>query len=187
MSRPVYGGVHQMRRHLVLVVAAVSLLLACSGEGGQAPAPGKSPATEAPPAGPGPAAPPPAAEPGKPGTAPRQLSLARPAEAEGPRMAELVLRHGPGLRFSAAEPLEATTRAGKQLVAQERSGSRLRLVLFAGTNLARLDSGPLARLTFERTGDGPETLEVLYGESAFAPAALYPRPETLELAPEGTP
>jgi len=95
----------------------------------------------------------------------------------------VLLHHGPGLRLTGSAPGEAATRAGKQVVVQERPGGLVRLVVFAGGNLARLDSGPLASLTFETTGEGPDTLELLYDRSAFAPALLVPRPDTLTLSP----
>lgn len=110
------------------------------------------------------------------------LALTRPAEVKGPRMAEVFLRYGEGLRFIDATPMDAVYRAGKELVTQARREQTLRLVVYSGANLTRLDSGQIARLSFARTGDGPETLDVLYEQSAFAPAALYARPETLALA-----
>lgn len=126
--------------------------------------------------------------PGAPETRAWQLTLTRPADLEGPRMAEVLLRRGDGLRFTGSEPGLAAVRAGKRVVVQERPAGLLRLVVFAGSNMALLDSGPLASLTFEATGSGPDTLELLYDRSAFAPSALYPRPETLQLQPlEATP
>jgi len=104
-------------------------------------------------------------------------------------MAEVILRHGAGLRFLGATPLSAASSAGKSVVVQERPGQRLRVVVFSGANLERLDTGPLVHLSFEASGGGDAALEVAFDESAFAPATLYPRPETLELSrsEEGTP
>ena len=78
---------------------------------------------------------------------------------------------------------------GSVSVAGARAGGRLRVLVFSGGNTQRLDTGPLVRLTFERTGGGggEDGLEVLYDQSAFAPAALYPRPETGALTPVPVP
>ena len=165
----------------------LALLPACDDGGPQEPVPLPGPAGPAAPDGPGqPAAPeqPGAPEtPGQPETRAWQLTVTRPADTEGPRMAEVILRHGEGLRFLEAQPGLAASRARKQVVVQERPGGQVRVVVFSGGNLEQLDTGPLASLSFSRSGEGPETLEILYERSAFAPALLYPRPETLQLEP----
>jgi len=178
------------RTFLLAVAGGLALLLASCDEGGspETPAP-KDPASPVRPAEPGQPVAPAAPAAAEPTSATWQLSLTRPAEVDGPRMAEVFVRHGAGLRFSSAATGLAASAAGKRVVAQERPGGLVRLLVFSGSNVARLDSGVLAELSFERAGDGPTDLEVLYERSAFAPAALHPRPETLQLsaAEEATP
>ena len=110
-----------------------------------------------------------------------RLDLNRRADSQGPRVAEILLRHSDNLRFVSTEAQEAVTTAGKELVAQARDDGVVRLVIFGTTSLSELDSGPLARLEFRKTGTGKATLSVLPEMPIFAPAAanqglLLPEP-----------
>ena len=85
-----------------------------------------------------------------------------------PRMMELHVAYSEGLAYDRSQPLAALTAAGKRLVVQDRGGV-LRTVVFASTNLDRLDSGPLVRFHFRRTS-GPGTVLIERRSSMFAPA-----------------
>ena len=98
----------------------------------------------------------------------------RREQLEGPRAAEIWLKTNGSLRFSGSSPGAAANAAGKTVVAQAKPDGEVRLVLFATGNLDRLDSGVLARLTFERTAPGPADVELLAKMPVFAP------PETNE-------
>jgi|GEM_PF-2178812 len=111
------------------------------------------------------------------------LTYARPAGRPGPRMAEFRFQFGSGLAFVRAEALDAVTAAGKQLVAQERPGNVLRLLIFSQVNMNPFDSGPLARLVFRRSGDGPQTLDLLDRRPFFAPAEADLAVAPLNVAP----
>jgi len=98
------------------------------------------------------------------------LSYERPANRPAPRLAEFRFQFGAGLSFERAEALDAVVAAEKQLVAQERPGNMLRLLIFSSGNIHTLDDGALVRLFFRRTGEGPRTLELLDRRPFFAPA-----------------
>ena len=118
------------------------------------------------------------------GSAPTwDLVLSIPDGLRGPRMAEVFLQAPEGLRFVKAETGVAALAAGKQVVVRELAGGKLRLIVFAGGNVETLGVGALARVTFERGDTVGGAPQVLHGESAFAPAELAPRPETLALVP----
>ncbi len=98
------------------------------------------------------------------------VHFARPTATLGPRMAELVLHAEGPVTYERGDALAALTAAGKQLVAQPRDGGDVRLAMFATTNTATLDSGPLARITFRRAGPGPVTFRLLPRVPMFAPS-----------------
>jgi len=96
------------------------------------------------------------------------LVYARRAEQAAPRMMELWVSYD-GLTYLGAESGAAVERAGKRLVVQEQPGE-LRLVVYAADNLAVVESGPVARLSFRRGGsDGSVALQAR--DPFFAPAA----------------
>ena len=72
----------------------------------------------------------------------------RSADQEAPRVMELQLALGDGLVFHSALAGEALERADKDLVAQARDEGIVRLVAFASTNVAHIESGVIARLVF---------------------------------------
>ncbi len=98
-----------------------------------------------------------------------RLDFNRRSDKQGPRVAEILLRLSDNLRFVSAEAQDAVTTAGKELVAQAKDGGVVRLVIFGTTSLSELESGPLARLEFRKTGAGKATLSVLPEMPIFAP------------------
>lgn len=98
------------------------------------------------------------------------ITYRRGAGQPGPRMAEIVLQLDENLTLEAAEPLEATTAAGKQLVAQAQGEREVRLLVFATGNVATLDSGGVARVRLRRTAPGPATVRIADRRPVFAPA-----------------
>ncbi len=111
-----------------------------------------------------------------------ELRYNRREGQEGPRAAEIWLKHSAGLAFESAEALAAATDAGKTVHAQARPDGELRLVVYGTATLDRLGSGPLARLHFRR-GDaaGPHTVEILARMPIFAPAEVN---QGVHLAPQ---
>ncbi len=98
------------------------------------------------------------------------LTYTRREGQAGPRTMELFVDYdAERLAFAGSSALAALQAAGKELVVQDRAGA-LRLIAFATTNVARLDSGPLARLRFTRKGSGPATLGLRAEPPVFAPA-----------------
>lgn len=97
------------------------------------------------------------------------LYYQRPEDNPGPRMMELFVRPSPGLKYLSSEPLAVVTSAGKQLVTQEQEDGTIRLVVFATSNLNRLESGPVARLVLARQGQGSQSLELVDQRPVFAP------------------
>jgi len=112
------------------------------------------------------------------------LHYARREGQVAPRMMEVRVAYGVGLRFLAAEPLAGLTDAGKRLVAQDApaaaypedgaaGGGEVRLVAFASSNLAALEPGALVRLTFQQVGVGgtlaDRTVRVRARMPIFAP------------------
>lgn len=96
-----------------------------------------------------------------------EVVYARPAEAPGPRMAELWLELE-GLGFEAAAAGDVAVAAGKQLIAQDHGADGLRLVLMATGNAARVEPGVLARVTCVRAG-GEGRAQLRAGSPVFAP------------------
>lgn len=104
---------------------------------------------------------------------------------DGPRVAEIHLRHDDGLQFVRGAALDAATSAGKELTVQDKGDGTLRLVLLSTANLTPLDSGGLAALTFERRSAAAATVEILPQMPIFAPPAANEGvrlPEPLEIA-----
>ena len=99
-----------------------------------------------------------------------RLDFNRRPDKQGPRVAEILLRHSDNLAFVSAEVQGAVTEAGKELVAQAKDGGVVRLVVFGTTSLSELESGPLARLDLKKTGPGKATLSILPEMPIFAPA-----------------
>ncbi len=89
-----------------------------------------------------------------------------------PRMMELWLDHGADLTFEDGAALSALETAGKELVVQRPAEGTLRLVAYAATNVAVVDSGPIARLTFTvRPGAGDDAYIAIEDRMPlFAPA-----------------
>lgn len=98
-----------------------------------------------------------------------ELRYTRGETRPGARMAEVRVEYDPAvLAFTGSDAGESASAAGKRLVVQDE-GDALRVLVFATTNTARLDSGLLATLAFaRRTG---------------ARTALTLRPERPLLAP----
>ena len=82
-----------------------------------------------------------------PGVVAADVSYTHKADKAAPRMMELYLAYDAGLTFDHAEPLAATTAAGKELVVQDKGG-RLRVIVYASSNTTTLGSGALARFFF---------------------------------------
>jgi hypothetical protein len=98
------------------------------------------------------------------------LYYQRQADQPAPRAVELFLKASEGLLYEESERLSAAEAAGKRLVVQSNGLGPLRVTLFGTESLDRLDSGPLARFTFHRSGGARATLRILPGDPVFAPA-----------------
>jgi hypothetical protein len=97
-----------------------------------------------------------------------QLRFTRTAD-EGPRIAEIWLRHSPDVVFLSATAGDATSRVQKQLVAQVQDDGMVRLIVFSAQNTERIDSGNLANITFSVVSDGPAQIEIVDKMPVFAP------------------
>lgn len=84
-----------------------------------------------------------------------------------PRTAELFISYSEQLEYIAAERGQALIVADKDLIIQKTTDGVLRVVIMSTTNLNHLDSGELARLSFQ----GPKNSQVFIQErrSYFAP------------------
>ncbi len=97
------------------------------------------------------------------------LVYTRGAGQVGPRVAEVALAYPADvLAYDEALPGDSLVGTGKRLVVQDRNGT-LRVVFFAADNLAPVDSGTLARLTFRRVGPGTARLGFTGEPGVFAP------------------
>ena len=113
------------------------------------------------------------------------LRYLRRQDQAGPRVAEIHLRHSPGLELQASRAGSAATLAGKEVVVQPTEDGVLRTVLYSTTSLDRLDSGVIATYRFARTGGGAARIELLPRLPVFAPAEANQGVllgETLEIA-----
>lgn len=82
------------------------------------------------------------------------LQYQRRETLEGPRAMEIFLSYDGALSFTSGQALAAAEVAGKEVVVQEREPGLLRVILYATSNLNRLDSGGLVELTFQRPSQG---------------------------------
>ncbi len=98
------------------------------------------------------------------------VSYARGASVPGARVAEIRVEHSPTLRFLGAAPGTSLELADKQLTAQEKDGF-VRLIIFSPSNANSLDSGSLARLRFNREGEGGARVELSSDRPMLAPGA----------------
>lgn len=108
--------------------------------------------------------------PATPGTVAIDVNYLHKVNRTAPRMMELYLRHGEGWTLQSAEPLTATTSAGKELVVQDQGGGLLRVIVYASGNTATLASGGLARITFSTSGNTSGTVSLESRMPIFAPA-----------------
>lgn len=107
------------------------------------------------------------------------LEFRAPADVEeGPRMAELVVRHPKGVQPEVSG-LSALRQAQKALHQRAKGEDRTRLVILSSDNLNPLPSGPLACL---KVPEGSE-LSFVRSQSEFAPAKLEPESGVIELWP----
>jgi hypothetical protein len=88
--------------------------------------------------------------------------------AVSPRMMEVWLGLGSGIRFLKGEPLESVSSSGKLFVARDQPDG-LRVVVLSTSDLAPMPTGALGRLYFEATGQGSTTVSVLERMPIFAP------------------
>ncbi len=151
--------------HLSAAVACALALVACDA---QSPTP-KGP-TDAPPIEASPLTLSLAAAPAAPGTVALDVNYLHKVNHAAPRMMELYVRHADGWTFQGAEPLTATTAAGKELVVQDQGGGLLRVIVYASGNTATLASGGLARLTFTAPDKASGTVSLESRMPIFAPA-----------------
>jgi hypothetical protein len=100
------------------------------------------------------------------------LHFTRGDKADAPRMMELRLRLN-GLRYVSAEALSAATAAGKEVVVQDDEGV-LRTVVFATSNLNRLDTGPLVRYRLAKVGFADPAREASAGKASVEIQSLRP-------------
>lgn len=88
--------------------------------------------------------------------------------AVGPRVAELRLRHA-NLELKTSQAGEATTSAGKELIVQAPEPELARLIVLSQSSVTPLDTGALAVLEFERSANGPASVEILTDRPLLAP------------------
>jgi len=112
-----------------------------------------------------------------------RLEVALPGTLQGPRMAELFVRHTPDVAFDSATALDAVTRVGKQVLVQPAGDGRLRVLVFSSGNTERLGSGAWVNLRFR----APAQVSVVYEEGAFAPSETQVTPSTVALVPGAQP
>ena len=149
------------------ILAMLGVLGAC-GCDAQSPAP-KGP-TDAPPIEASPLTLSLAPAPATPGTVAVDVNYLHKVNHTSPRMMELYVRHADGWTFQSAEPLTATTSAGKELVVQDQGGGLLRVIVYASGNTATLASGGLARITFTAPDKASGTISLESRMPIFAPA-----------------
>lgn len=102
-----------------------------------------------------------------------------------PRMAEVIVQHSEDLALVESTALDGAVTGEKQVVAQARSGGKVRLVVFSSSNLNPLGAGDWAALRFRKVSSGPADVAIAYDRTAFAPAALTPGPDNLRIDGEG--
>jgi hypothetical protein len=77
------------------------------------------------------------------------------------------------------KPLESARVAGKQLLTREKGADRTHIILLSSSNTTTINDGPLACVKLPAGA----TAELMHDESSFAPATVFPRPETIALYP----
>jgi hypothetical protein len=98
------------------------------------------------------------------------LRYAREEGVPGPRAVEAFVYHSEHLELLRSEPGQAATAADKQVIVQPQGEGKLRVIVYASTNLHELDSGELVRLRFARVGQGEAVVDFLSDEVNLAPA-----------------
>lgn len=108
---------------------------------------------------------------------------------QGPRAMEVYVEYPPEhLTYQGFTALEATTRADKTLIVQDKGNGVLRVILFASTNLEALQSGGLAQLEFQKKGSGG-WIALRESMPVFAPAGanqgfVFPEPLSIGGTPQ---
>ncbi len=85
----------------------------------------------------------------------------RAEQNDGPRMAEIYLKHPTEWNFSEAVEGNAVSDAQKQLIVQEAEEGLLRVLVIASDNINEMQSGTIATLKFEREDGERGTVEIL--------------------------
>lgn len=159
-------------RQVALALACGAAVAGCSGEEGAAPP--LPPAAEAPTEAPAPEQEATlalyAAE-ATPDQLQVDLRFRREAGVEGPRAVEIFLQLSENLTLEGFEPLDAAQAAGKTLVVQEPRPGEVRVILYATSNLAPLESGGLARLRLARRDASASRVDFIAERVNLAPAA----------------
>ena len=87
-----------------------------------------------------------------------------------PRTAELFISYSEQLEYIAAERGQALIVADKDLIIQKPNDGVLRVIIMSTGNLNHLDSGELARLSFQGPRDENSQIFIQERRSYFAPA-----------------
>jgi hypothetical protein len=103
------------------------------------------------------------------GTFQVDVEYARAATTPGARVAEIVLQRSANLAFDGSSAGTAAAISGKTVVAQEKEGNRLRLIVYSNASISRMDSGVLATLRFTKRGTEPARLEIVPSGPILAP------------------
>lgn len=88
---------------------------------------------------------------------------------QGPRVAEIIIKHSPNLLYNDVIEGSAVNAANKQLIAQKKSNSELRIVIL-GQNVNTLDTGRLATIRFKRLNQDKARVEISTDKPIFAPS-----------------
>ncbi len=106
---------------------------------------------------------------GLPGQSNVNLSFDR-GQASAPRVVEVFLRPTPNLKLVKSEAGDSLIAAGKQAIFRQTDDGLIRVVAYSASNTETLDTGVLAELQFERTGDGPAQIEIVKDRPLLAPS-----------------
>ncbi len=85
-----------------------------------------------------------------------ELQYQRQADGEGPRAVELFVQYPQEWTYEKVDALPAVAEANKRLIVQEKEQGLLRVIIFASTNLDRIDTGGLAAFHFDTKNQAGE-------------------------------
>lgn len=96
------------------------------------------------------------------------VDFERSPQAAGPRIAELYIEHSENMQWVDATAGPAAVASNKTVLGQAKSNGRVRVIVYSAS-AEQLESGRIASLRFEGTGDGPFTVRLSDDNQIFAP------------------